>query len=34
MKSILLIGAGHFGKHIAIKLHELRHQIMAVDISE
>ena len=34
MKSILLIGAGHFGKHIAIKLHELRHQIMAVNISE
>ena len=34
MKSILLIGLGHFGKHIAVKLHELRHQIMAVDISE
>ena len=31
MKSILLIGLGRFGRHIAIKLHELRHQVMAVD---
>lgn len=31
MKSILLIGLGRFGKHIAIKLHELGHQVMAVD---
>lgn len=31
MKSILLIGLGRFGRHIAIKLHELHHQVMAVD---
>ena len=34
MKSILLIGLGRFGKHIAMKLNELNHQIMAVDQSE
>ncbi|MDO4295411.1 MAG: TrkA family potassium uptake protein [bacterium] len=34
MKSILLIGLGRFGRHIAMKLHELGHQIMAVDIQE
>lgn len=31
MKSILLIGLGRFGKHIAMKLNELNHQVMAVD---
>lgn len=31
MKSILLIGLGRFGRHIAIKLHELHHQVMAID---
>ena len=31
MKSILLIGLGRFGRHIAVKLHELHHQVMAVD---
>ena len=31
MKSILLIGLGRFGKHIAMKLRELNHQVMAVD---
>ena len=31
MKSVLLIGLGRFGKHIAIKLNELNHQVMAVD---
>lgn len=31
MKSILLIGLGRLGKHIAIKLNELNHQVMAVD---
>ena len=31
MKSILLIGLGRFGRHIARKLHELHHQVMAVD---
>lgn len=31
MKSILLIGLGRFGRHIAIHLNELKHQVMAVD---
>ena len=31
MKSILLIGLGRFGKHIAMKLRVLNHQVMAVD---
>lgn len=31
MKSILLIGLGRFGKHIAQHLMELGHQVMAVD---
>ena len=31
MKSKLLIGLGRFGRHIAIKLDELHHQVMAVD---
>lgn len=34
MKSILLIGLGRFGKHIALKLQELNHQVMAIDKSE
>lgn len=34
MKSILLIGLGRFGKHIALKLHELKHEVMAVDKQE
>ena len=34
MKSVLLIGLGHFGKHIAMKLHDLEHQILAVDLNE
>lgn len=34
MKSVLLIGLGRFGKHVAIKMNELRHQVMAVDKSE
>ena len=34
MKSILLIGLGRFGRHIAIKLAELNHQVMAVDNNE
>lgn len=33
-KSILLIGLGRFGKYIAMKLHELGHEIMAVDENE
>ena len=31
MKSILLIGLGRFGKHIALQLSQLGHQVMAVD---
>ena len=31
MKSILLIGLGRFGRHIAMKLDELHHQVMAKD---
>ena len=34
MKSVLLIGLGLFGKHVAIKLGELNHQVMAVDTNE
>ncbi len=34
MKNILLIGLGHFGKHIAIELNQLGHEIMAVDEDE
>lgn len=34
MKSILLIGLGRFVRHIAIKLDELNHQVMAVDNNE
>ena len=33
-KSILLIGLGRFGQHIAAKLHELGHEVMAVDNNE
>ena len=34
MKSVLLIGLGRFGRHIAMKLNEMRHQVMAVDKNE
>ena len=34
MKTVLLIGLGRFGKHIAVKLNELNHQVMAVDRDE
>ncbi len=34
MKSILLIGLGRFGKHIALELNNLGHQVMAVDNDE
>ena len=33
-KSVLLIGLGRFGKYIAMKLHELGHEVMAVDENE
>lgn len=34
MKTILLIGLGRFGKHVAMKLHELKHEVMAIDKQE
>ena len=34
MKSVLLVGLGRFGRHIAAKLDELGHEVMAVDSSE
>ena len=34
MKSVLLIGLGRFGKNTAIKLKELKHEVLAVDIIE
>ena len=34
MKSILLIGLGRFGRHIAQELNELGHQVMAIDCNE
>lgn len=33
-KAILLIGLGRFGKHIARKLYELDHEVMAIDRQE
>ncbi|MBQ2896095.1 MAG: TrkA family potassium uptake protein [Oscillospiraceae bacterium] len=33
-KSVLLVGLGRFGRHVAQKLSELGHQVMAVDRSE
>lgn len=33
-KSILLIGAGNFGKHIARKFNQLGHEVMAIDHDE
>ncbi len=34
MKSVLIIGMGRFGRHAAMKLNELHHQVMAVDLEE
>ena len=34
MKNVLLIGLGRFGRHIALKMNELHHQVMAVDKTE
>ncbi|MGN1347390.1 MAG: TrkA family potassium uptake protein, partial [Acutalibacteraceae bacterium] len=31
MKTVLLIGLGRFGRHIAAELYNLGHEIMAVD---
>ena len=33
-KTVLLIGLGRYGRHVAKKLHELQHEIMAVDKDE
>ncbi len=34
MKSVLLIGLGRFGRNTALKLKELRHEVMAIDVIE
>ena len=34
MKNILLIGLGRFGKHVALQLNQLGHEVMAVDANE
>ena len=34
MKSVLLIGLGRFGRNTAIKLKELKHEVMAIDVKE
>ena len=34
MKSVLLVGLGRFGKHVALQLNQLGHQVMAVDCRE
>ena len=34
MKNVLLIGLGRFGRHVAMQLNQLGHEIMAVDWNE
>lgn len=34
MKTILLIGLGRFGRHVAEHLHQLGHEVMAIDHQE
>ena len=34
MNNILLIGLGRFGRHIALQLNKLGHEVMAVDSNE
>lgn len=34
MKSVLIIGVGQFGSHIAKRMEELRCEVMAIDINE
>ena len=34
MKNVRLIGLGRFGRHMAQKLHDLHHQVLAVDKDE
>ena len=33
-KSVLLIGLGRFGRHLAVKLNDLGHDVMAIDDNE
>ena len=34
MKNVLIIGLGRFGRHVARKLNEMNHQVLAVDTDE
>ena len=34
MKSVLLIGLGRFGRHMAMKFQELHHEVLAIDSDE
>ena len=34
MKNVLIIGLGRFGRHVAMQLNQLGHEIMAVDWNE
>ncbi len=34
MRSVLVIGLGRFGRHLATKLSEMGHEIMAIDLNE
>ncbi len=34
MRSMLVIGAGRFGKNLAVKLAELHNEVMLVDVDE
>lgn len=34
MKSVLIIGMGNFGKHLALKMQELGNDVMIVDKDE
>lgn len=34
MKNVLIVGMGRFGYHMALKLRELGHDVMAVDVRE
>ncbi len=33
-KSVLLIGLGRFGRHMALKFNELGHEVLAIDMNE
>ena len=34
MKNVLLIGLGRFGRHMAQKMSDMNHQILAIDKNE